>query len=38
MAEAMKSPELAAAAEDAKRFLDMARTYAIVVEEKTIIA
>ena len=37
MAEAMKSPELAAAAEDAKRFLDMTRTYAIVVEEKTII-
>jgi len=37
MAQAMKSPELAAAAEDAKRFLDMTRTYAIIVEERTII-
>jgi uncharacterized protein (TIGR02118 family) len=38
MAEAMKSPEMAAAAEDAKRFLDMTRTHAIVVEERTIIS
>jgi len=38
MDRAMKSPEMSAAAEDAKRFLDMTRTYAIVVEEKTIIA
>jgi hypothetical protein len=37
MAQAMKSPELADAAEDAKRFLDMTRTYAIIVEERTII-
>jgi uncharacterized protein (TIGR02118 family) len=35
---AMKSPEMSAAVEDAKRFLDMTRTYAIVVEEKTIVA
>jgi uncharacterized protein (TIGR02118 family) len=38
MDRAMKSPEMSAAGEDAKRFLDMARTYAIVVEEKTIVA
>jgi uncharacterized protein (TIGR02118 family) len=38
MGQAMKSPEMSAAAEDAKRFLDMTRTYAIVVEEKTIVA
>jgi uncharacterized protein (TIGR02118 family) len=37
MVQGMKSPELAAAAEDAKRFLDMTRTYAIIVEERTII-
>ena len=37
MDKAMKSPEMSAAAEDAKRFLDMTRTYAIVVEEKTIV-
>ena len=34
---AMKSPEMAAAGEDAKRFLDMAKTYAVVVEEETVI-
>ena len=38
MGQAMKSPEMSAAVEDAKRFLDMTRTYAIVVEEKTIVA
>jgi uncharacterized protein (TIGR02118 family) len=38
MGQAMKSPEMSAAGEDAKRFLDMTRTYAIVVEEKTIVA
>ena len=37
MARAMKSPEMAAAGEDAKRFLDMEKTYALVVSEKTII-
>ena len=35
---ALKSAEMSAAAEDAKRFLDMTRTYAMVVEEKTIVA
>ena len=35
---AMKSAEMSAASEDAKRFLDMTRTYAMVVEEKTIVA
>jgi hypothetical protein len=38
MAEAMKSPQMGAAVEDAKRFLDMEKTYAIVVAEKTVIA
>ena len=38
MARAMKSAEMAAAGEDAKRFLDMEKTYALVVTEKTIIA
>jgi len=38
MDKAMKSTEMSAAVEDAKRFLDMTRTYAIVVEEKTIVA
>jgi uncharacterized protein (TIGR02118 family) len=38
MAKAMTSPEMAAAGEDAKRFLDMTRTYALTVEETTIIA
>jgi len=37
MGQAMKSPEMSAAVKDAKRFLDMTRTYAIVVEEKTIV-
>ena len=37
MNRAMKSPEMAAAGEDAKRFLDMAKTYAVVVEEETVI-
>ncbi|MCI0562014.1 MAG: EthD family reductase [Nitrososphaera sp.] len=35
--QAMNSPEMAAAVEDAKNFLDMERTYALVVDEKTII-
>jgi uncharacterized protein (TIGR02118 family) len=38
MDQAMKSPEMGAAVEDAKRFLDMEKTYAIVVVENTIIA
>ena len=37
MDQAMKSTEMSAAVEDAKRFLDMKRTYAIVVNEKTIV-
>jgi uncharacterized protein (TIGR02118 family) len=37
MQKAMKSPEMAAAVEDAKRFLDMERTYALVMDEKAII-
>ena len=37
MDRAMKSTEMSAAVEDAKRFLDMTRTYAIVVNEKTIV-
>jgi uncharacterized protein (TIGR02118 family) len=36
MEQAMNSPEMAQAAEDAKRFLDMERTYALVVDEKTV--
>jgi uncharacterized protein (TIGR02118 family) len=38
MAKAMTSPEMAAAVEDAKRFLDMTRTYALTVDETTIVA
>ena len=38
MEKAMKSPQMAAAAEDAKRFLDMTRTFAIAVSEETIIS
>lgn len=38
MADAMKSPEMGAAGEDAKRFLDMKRTYAVVVAEKKIVS
>jgi hypothetical protein len=34
---AMESAEMAAAVEDAKRFLDMDRSYALVVEEKQIL-
>jgi uncharacterized protein (TIGR02118 family) len=34
---AMNSPAMAAAVEDAKRYLDMAKTYALVVNEQTII-
>jgi uncharacterized protein (TIGR02118 family) len=34
---ALNSPEMAAAAEDAKRFLDMERTAAVIVGEHTII-
>lgn len=34
---AMNSPAMGAAVEDANRFLDMDRTYAVVVEEKCII-
>jgi uncharacterized protein (TIGR02118 family) len=35
--ESMQSPEMAAAVDDAKRFLDMGRSYALVVEEKHIL-
>lgn len=35
--QAMNSTEMAAAAEDAGKFLDMQRTYAVVVDEKTVI-
>ena len=34
---AMESPEMAAAVEDARRFLDMERSYAVVVEERRIL-
>ena len=34
---ALESAEMAAAVEDAKRFLDMEKSYAMVVEEKTIV-
>lgn len=37
MDKALNSPEMAAAVEDAKNFLDMDRTGMIVVQEKTII-
>lgn len=37
MEQAMSSPQMAAAVEDAKTFLDMQRTYALVVDEKTMI-
>jgi hypothetical protein len=36
MEQAMNSPQMAAAVEDAKRFLDMERTYALAVDEKII--
>jgi sugar lactone lactonase YvrE len=34
---AMNSAQMGAAVEDAKRFLDMQKTYALVVQEKSII-
>lgn len=34
---AMKSPEMAAAGEDASRFLDMGKTYSLVVKESKVI-
>lgn len=34
---AMNSPEMGAAIEDAKRFLDMERTYAVVVKEEAVL-
>lgn len=34
---ALNSPEMAAAVEDARRFLDMERTGMIIVEEKTLV-
>jgi len=37
MKKAMGSPEMGAAVEDAKRFLDMARTYALTVDENVVI-
>ncbi len=37
MKKAMASPEMGAAVEDAKRFLDMTRTYALVVDERVVI-
>lgn len=35
---AMNSPEMGAAVEDAKNFLDMEKTYAVVVDEKAVIS
>jgi hypothetical protein len=35
--DAMTSREMAAAVEDAKRFLDMDKTYALVVDEKRVL-
>ena len=37
MEQAMNSPQMASAVEDAKRFLDLERTYAVIVDEKTVI-
>lgn len=37
MTKALESPEMAAAVEDAKNFLDMDRTGLIIVQEKTIV-
>jgi len=34
---ALNSPEMGAAVDDAKRFLDMERTGMIIVDEKTVI-
>jgi hypothetical protein len=36
MDKAMNSPQMAAAVEDANRFLDMEKTYALAVDEKII--
>ncbi len=35
---AMNSPEKGAAVEDAKNFLDMEKSYAVVVDEKAVIS
>jgi hypothetical protein len=37
MQRALNSPEMAAAVEDAKTFLDMDRTGLLIVEEKTVL-
>ena len=37
MTEALKSTEMAAAAEDAKSFLDMEKTGMVVVREKSVV-
>ena len=37
MQQAMNSSQMATAVEDAKRFLDMQKTYALVVHERTVI-
>ena len=37
MATAMNSPQMGAAIEDAKAFLDMSRTYAMPVDEKAVL-
>jgi uncharacterized protein (TIGR02118 family) len=37
METAMRSPEMVAAVEDAERFLDMEKTYAVIVDEKTVV-
>jgi len=37
MKKAMASPEMGAVVEDAKRFLDMGRAYALVADEKVVI-
>jgi len=34
---AMESPEMGAAVEDAKRFLDLEKTFALVVEERPVV-
>jgi uncharacterized protein (TIGR02118 family) len=36
MEQAMNSPQMTAGVEDAKRFLDMDRTYTLIVDEKTV--
>lgn len=38
MQTALNSPEMAAAVEDARNFLDMDRTGLVIVEEKTVVA